>query len=182
MNGLDELDCHGHTILGPLPSCSLCHRKCFFFFYGICLYLQNRIFSMYFVLSTNNSMVLISVKCSILLWFLLSSPKWISALRWGPGIQRASIELAHDLPPEAQMLQVQERGNFTFVLSAPEPVSEGLIFFFFISFLTFESSALDRRVAQPQRVCFWVGRILAAFCQWESGQLGQAKWGFFTAL
>ena len=75
---------------------------------------------MYFLLSTNNSRVLISVNCSALLWFLLSSPKWISALLWGPGIGRAGIELAHDISPEAQGLQLHE-GNFTFVLSAPEP-------------------------------------------------------------
>jgi hypothetical protein len=84
-------------------------------------------------------MVLISVKCSVLLWFLFSSPKWISALLWGLGVWRTSIALARDLLPEEQMPQLQEEGNFTFMLSAPEPVLKVLFFHFFLNVLKLSS-------------------------------------------
>lgn len=95
------------------------------------------------------------------LWFRLSNPKWISALLQRPGIWRVSIKLARDLPPEAQVLQLLENGNFTLMLSAPEPGLKALFSDFFLNLC---SSALCRRVAQPRRARFAVGRIPATFC------------------
>lgn len=115
------------------------------------------IFSMYFLVS-NNSMALIPAKCSVFFPVVSSFKlKVDSSLLKRPGIWRASIKLACDLPPGAQMLQLLEDGNFTILLWAPELALKAL---FWILSLTFCNSALYLRVAQPWSVYFPVNKIL----------------------
>lgn len=153
------------TVTSTLPQtlCQVVYHATEDMFYGICLYLQNWVFSMYFRIR-NNSTALIPANAMFFfppLWFLLSNPKCISALLQRPGIWGVSIKLACDLPPEAQVLRLLEDGNFTLMLSAPEPALKALFSDFFLNLC---SSALYRRVAQPRRARLSVGRIPATFC------------------